>query len=197
MRSNMSHNCSLSEGVDRPGPVQEGPISHDGIQVFSLMSGSRNPWRGAWRSLTYWVSRSRRTRRMGAGRGIVSSVSLRGASRTRLGTGGPDPFPRGISRHLPREGHPAGSIRTGTGSFSGFPRALAARAASILNISEVARDCGVNHQTARNWLSLLESTRLVYLLRAYSRNVTKRVVKVPTVFHRYGFARAPIEVSQR
>jgi predicted AAA+ superfamily ATPase len=66
--------------------------------------------------------------------------------------------------------------------FQDFLELLAARSGSVLNISEVARDAGVNHQTARNWLSLLESTRIVYLLRPYSRNISKRVVKSPKLY---------------
>lgn len=68
------------------------------------------------------------------------------------------------------------------GRFHSFLELLAARSGSLLNLSEVARDCGINHQTGRNWLSILESTRLVYLLRPYSRNVTKRIVKSPKLY---------------
>jgi predicted AAA+ superfamily ATPase len=66
--------------------------------------------------------------------------------------------------------------------FQDFLELLAARSGSILNVSEVARDAGVNHQTARNWLSLLENTRIVYLLRPYFHNLSKRVVKSPKLY---------------
>ncbi len=66
--------------------------------------------------------------------------------------------------------------------FQAFMRLLAARAGSLLNLSEVAKECGITQPTARNWLSLLESTRIVYLLRPYFRNITKRVVKTPKLY---------------
>ncbi|MBI5597539.1 MAG: ATP-binding protein [Elusimicrobia bacterium] len=66
--------------------------------------------------------------------------------------------------------------------FQAFLELLAARVGALLNLSEVAKECGVSFTTARRWLSLLEATRIVYLLRPYFKNVTKRVVKSPKVY---------------
>lgn len=66
--------------------------------------------------------------------------------------------------------------------FQGFLELLAARAGSLLNLNDLSRDSGVSHATARQWISILESTRIIYLLRPYFRNVTKRVVKHPKVY---------------
>lgn len=67
-------------------------------------------------------------------------------------------------------------------AFQAFLQLLAARAGSILNLSGVARDCGISQPTARQWLSLLESTRVVYLLKPFFRNLSKRVVKRPKLY---------------
>ena len=66
--------------------------------------------------------------------------------------------------------------------FQRFLELLAARVASLLNLSEIAKECGVSHTTARHWLSLLENTRIVYLLKPYHANVSKRVVKSPKLY---------------
>jgi predicted AAA+ superfamily ATPase len=66
--------------------------------------------------------------------------------------------------------------------FSTFMEILAARAGSVLNLNEVSRDCGVSFSTAKRWLSLLESTQIVYLLRPFFKNVSKRVVKSPKLY---------------
>lgn len=66
--------------------------------------------------------------------------------------------------------------------FQGFLELLAARAGGLLNLSEVAKECGVSFTTVRRWLSLLETTRVVYLLRPYFKNVSKRVVRSPKVY---------------
>jgi predicted AAA+ superfamily ATPase len=66
--------------------------------------------------------------------------------------------------------------------FQNFLELLAARAGGILKLSEVAKECGISHTTAGKWLSLLETTRLIYLLRPYARNLSKRVVKSPKLY---------------
>jgi len=66
--------------------------------------------------------------------------------------------------------------------FQNFLELLAARAGALLNLNEIAKECGTSFTTARRWLSLLETTRLVYLLRPYHRNISKRVVKSPKVY---------------
>lgn len=67
-------------------------------------------------------------------------------------------------------------------SFLKFVRAIAARTGQILNIADVASDVGVAPNTAKNWLSILRSSGIVYLLEAYHSNVTKRLIKSPKVF---------------
>ncbi len=66
--------------------------------------------------------------------------------------------------------------------FHSFLELLAARSGSLLDLSEIGRDCGVSHTLARQWLSLLEATRIVYLLRPFHRNISKRVVKTPKLY---------------
>jgi predicted AAA+ superfamily ATPase len=68
------------------------------------------------------------------------------------------------------------------GLFQSFLELLAARVGSPLNLNEISRLAGVSFTNARRWLSLLETTRLVFLLPSYSRNVTKRVVKSPKIY---------------
>ncbi len=66
--------------------------------------------------------------------------------------------------------------------FQTFIELLAARAGNLLNLNSVSRQCGISFPTAKRWLSLLESTRVVYLLRPFHRNVSKRVVKSPKLY---------------
>jgi predicted AAA+ superfamily ATPase len=67
-------------------------------------------------------------------------------------------------------------------SFQSFLRALAARAGQLLNLTDVARDLGVAVNTAKAWLSVLEATFQVIVLRPYHANVGKRLVKTPKVY---------------
>ena len=67
-------------------------------------------------------------------------------------------------------------------AFLRFLRAAAARTGQLLNMAELARDADVAHNTAKNWLSILQASGLVYLLEPYHNNVTKRLVKTPKLY---------------
>ena len=67
-------------------------------------------------------------------------------------------------------------------AFLRFLRAAAARTAQLLNVAEMARDADVAPNTAKKWLSILQTSGLVYLLEPYFSNVTKRMVKSPKLY---------------
>jgi predicted AAA+ superfamily ATPase len=66
--------------------------------------------------------------------------------------------------------------------FQSFLRALAARSAQLLSLSGLARDLGVAVNTARAWVSVLEATSQIVVLRPYWANIGKRLVKTPKVY---------------
>ena len=66
--------------------------------------------------------------------------------------------------------------------FQSFLRALASRSAQLISMSDLARDLGVAVNTVRAWLSVLEATYQVIVLRPYHANIGKRLVKTPKVY---------------
>jgi predicted AAA+ superfamily ATPase len=66
--------------------------------------------------------------------------------------------------------------------FQVFLRALAARSAQILNLSDLAREVGVAVNTAKNWISILEASFQVFTLRPYYANIGKRLIKSPKIY---------------
>ncbi len=66
--------------------------------------------------------------------------------------------------------------------FQSFLRAMASRTAQLLDLSGVARDIGVAVNTVKAWLSVLEATYQVIVVRPYYANVGKRLVKRPKVY---------------
>jgi uncharacterized protein len=66
--------------------------------------------------------------------------------------------------------------------FQTFLRALAARSAQILNLSDLAREIGVSVNTAKSWISILEASFQIFILRPYFANIRKRLVKSPKVY---------------
>ena len=66
--------------------------------------------------------------------------------------------------------------------YQHFLRILAARSTQFLNLTDVARDLGVAVNTIKAWLSVLEATYQVIVLRPYFANVGKRLVKTAKVY---------------
>ncbi len=66
--------------------------------------------------------------------------------------------------------------------FDRFLRAAAFRAGQLLSYSELARDVGIAPNTARAWLSILETSRQVFLLEPYHTHGARRVVKTPKLY---------------
>jgi hypothetical protein len=67
-------------------------------------------------------------------------------------------------------------------TFQRFLRLCAGRSGQLLNLSALAGEAGISHSTARAWLSVLESSDLVFLLPPYHRNFGKRLVKTPKLY---------------
>jgi predicted AAA+ superfamily ATPase len=67
-------------------------------------------------------------------------------------------------------------------AFQRFLRLCAGRSGQLLNLSGLAGEAGISHSTARAWLSVLESSDLVFLLPPYHRNFGKRLVKTPKLY---------------
>lgn len=66
--------------------------------------------------------------------------------------------------------------------FARFLSLCAGRAAQLLNYSNLASDCGISVDTARRWLTVLNTSFIVFLLPAHHRNFNKRLVKSPKLF---------------
>lgn len=74
-------------------------------------------------------------------------------------------------------------------AFQRFAMFCAGRVGQLLNLSSLAADCGITHNTAKAWLSVLEASYLVFLLRPHRENFNKRLVKTPKLyFHDVGLA---------
>ncbi len=66
--------------------------------------------------------------------------------------------------------------------FTRFMTAAAASTGQLVNLSSLARDVGISQPTAERWLSILVASNIVYLLKPYSNNITKRAIKTPKLY---------------
>lgn len=64
-------------------------------------------------------------------------------------------------------------------AFAGFLKLCAGRTGQEINLSAMGNDAGISHNTARAWLSVLETSYIIYRLPAWHRNIRKQVVKAP------------------
>lgn len=73
--------------------------------------------------------------------------------------------------------------------FEKFVRLCAGRIGQLLNLQSLGNDVGVSHTTAKNWLTLLEASYVVFLLPPWHANISKRQIKSPKLyFHDVGLA---------
>lgn len=92
-----------------------------------------------------------------------------------------DWFARYVSTYLERDVRQVLKVQD-LGVFQRFLRLCAGRTGQLLNLSAVAGEAGITHTTARAWLSVLESSDVIYLLPPYHRNFGKRLVKTPKLY---------------
>lgn len=86
-----------------------------------------------------------------------------------------------INTYLERDVRRLLNVRN-LGSFQRFLRMCAARTGQLLNLSALAADCGITHNTAKEWVSVLEASYIIYLLQPYHQNLGKRLVKTPKLY---------------
>jgi predicted AAA+ superfamily ATPase len=67
-------------------------------------------------------------------------------------------------------------------AFIQFTRLCAGRIGQLLNYASLASDAGISPNTAKAWLSILESSYILYRLQPYHRNFNKRLVKSPKLY---------------
>lgn len=66
--------------------------------------------------------------------------------------------------------------------FNSFLRIAASNVGQLVNVTSMASDVGVNVNTLRGWLSILEQSYIVFFLHPYHANIRKRLVKTPKLY---------------
>jgi len=67
-------------------------------------------------------------------------------------------------------------------TFKCFLDLCAGRCGQILNYFSLAQDCGIDQKTAKEWVSILEASFIIFLLRPHYKNFNKRVTKMPKLY---------------
>jgi hypothetical protein len=92
-----------------------------------------------------------------------------------------DWFPGYVATYVERDARQLVNVRN-LSAFQRFVKMCAARTGQMLNLSSLANDCGITHNTAAAWISVMEASYLIYLLRPHHRNFNKRLIKAPKLY---------------
>jgi len=92
-----------------------------------------------------------------------------------------DWFPAYVNTYIERGVRQLINVRN-LSAFQRFIRMCAARIGQLLNLSSLASDCGITHNTAAAWISVLEASYIIFMLRPHFTNFNKRLVKAPKLY---------------
>lgn len=80
--------------------------------------------------------------------------------------------------------------------FIKFIKLCAGRIGQLLNLSSLANECGISVSTVQAWISVLEASYIIYLLKPDHNNYSKRLVKTPKLyFYDTGLACSLLEIK--
>ena len=80
--------------------------------------------------------------------------------------------------------------------FIRFIKLCAGRIGQLINLSSLANETGVAVSTVQSWLSVLEASYIIYLLKPDHHNYAKRLIKSPKLyFYDTGLASSLLEID--
>ena len=86
-----------------------------------------------------------------------------------------------FQNYIERDLRQLASIR-GLLLFEKFMRVLAGRVGQVINISSLSGDAGISRSTLNEWLSILESSFIIFRLPPWFENANKRAIKTPKLY---------------
>ncbi|NOZ36201.1 MAG: ATP-binding protein [Chlorobi bacterium] len=66
--------------------------------------------------------------------------------------------------------------------FRAFLKICAGHTGQIINLSKIGNEVGISHNTAQKWLSVLETSFIIFFLHPYYKNFNKRIIKSPKLY---------------
>ncbi len=90
-------------------------------------------------------------------------------------------YPDYITTYIERDTRQIMNIKD-LGQFRKFMSLCAGRAGQILNMNDIGNSLGIDNKTVKQWLAILESSYIIYLLQPFHNNFNKRVIKAPKLY---------------
>ena len=112
----------------------------------------------------------------------LSSVLRGGYPRYLVNDGKiPEFFENYTTTYVERDVHQLLNIKNAT-LFTTFLKIIVGRIGSILDVTSISNDCGITTKTATEWLSILHTSYIAFLLPPWFENRGKRLVKSPKIY---------------
>jgi uncharacterized protein len=92
-----------------------------------------------------------------------------------------DWYPDYINTYVERDVRQLKNI-SNLSQFTKLLRLCAGRTGQVLNLTSFSNDCGIDQKTVAAWLSILQSSYIIYLLKPYHNNFNKRIIKAPKLY---------------
>lgn len=67
-------------------------------------------------------------------------------------------------------------------TFQTFLVLCAERVGQLINYTEIGRECRISDQTVKRWLSILETSYIIFQLQPYEKTISKQFIKSPKLF---------------
>jgi len=67
-------------------------------------------------------------------------------------------------------------------AFKTFLVLCAERVGQRINYTELGKECHISDQTAKRWLTILETSYIIFQLQPYEKTVSKQLIKTPKLF---------------
>lgn len=92
-----------------------------------------------------------------------------------------DYYPNYVETYLERDVQSIIAVKD-LQQFQTFMRLCAGHTGQLINYKSLADGCGISPPTAKEWLSVLERSYIVFTLSPYYRNFNRRLVKSPKLY---------------
>lgn len=154
-----SQNFLLMQGISqslagRAAVLHLMPLSHDELADADIRAGE---------SMDAWIRKGGYPRIYDAG---IDPV---------------DYFPNYVATYVERDVREELGVRK-LAQFRDFLVQCAIRVGEVVNYNAMASACGVDGKTIEEWLSMLESSFIVFRLHPYHKNFGKRLIKSPKLY---------------
>lgn len=92
-----------------------------------------------------------------------------------------DFFPSYIQTYIERDVRSIVQVKD-LNLFSNFLKLCAGRTGQLFNASALGNELGIDYKTVQNWLSVLQTSFIIFLLQPWHENFNKRIVKTPKLY---------------